>query len=96
MKRTRALNVCNATCVVPDGKIRNVVVQRVDGKIATPDILVDRPINIVTQNAAAISVRAIISVAATRCTESGYLNNIAAEAYVCEPESAADKPRISK
>src|SRR5579863_1641362 len=46
-------NVLDAAHVVPNGKVGDVVVERVGGEIAPPDVLIDRAVDVVAQNPSA-------------------------------------------
>jgi hypothetical protein len=91
-------HVAHTVDVIPNAEVRDVVVERVDGEIAPPNILADRSVDVVAQNAAAIGVRAVIVVRIDhiRGAKRRDLDDVAAEAYVREPEPTADQAAITK
>ena len=45
-------DIFSAADVIPQREIRNVVIERVGGEIATPDIVINIAVDVVTQDAA--------------------------------------------
>src|SRR5690606_41285162 len=80
-----ALDVLESGRVVPEREVADVVVERVDGEIAPPDVLVDRAVDVVAQDAARLVVQAVV-VAAVRAgrAKRGDLDDIASEADMRE------------
>ena len=85
-----------AAGVVPDAEIRDVVVQRIAGEIAAPDVLVNGAIDVIAQDAALVVAVMIVVIVNCRSTKSGHLDDLASEAHVCEAEAAADQTTIAE
>ena len=93
-----AFDVFDSANVVPDAEVGNVVIKRVAGEVATPDVFVDRAIHIVAKNPALVIVLhiAVILRALSSRSERRNFDNLASEANVCEPESPANQAAIGK
>ena len=93
-----ALNVLHSIDVVPDTEIGDVVIQRITGEIAPPDILADAAIDIVAQDSPRVVVCDIrmLFIALGSGTESGHFDDFPAEADMRQPEPASDQPAVGK
>ncbi len=96
--------VVDAADVIPDREVLDVVVQSVGGEIAPPDIFVDRAVEVVAQDAAALVEHAVAAFVdavvlvdrRVRGTERRDLDDLVAEAHMGEMEAAADQPAIAE
>ena len=89
-------NVIKSAGVIPDAEIGNGVIKRVTGEIPPPDILIDRPVDIVTENAALDIVSQIIIHVIGRGPEGRDFNNLPTKANVRKAESPADQATITE
>ena len=98
------LRVLDAADVVPDREVLDVVVQRVGGEVAAPDVFVDRAVEVVAQDAAALVEHAVAAFVdavvlvdrRVRGAEGRDLDDLVAEAHVREVEAAADQPAVAE
>ena len=93
-----ALDVFHATGVIPDTEVGNIVIERVAGEIASPDIFVDRAINIVTKNPAlVIEGRVNIGIFVIRGSPKGCdLDDLPPEAHMRQAKTPPDQPAVAK
>jgi hypothetical protein len=91
------LHVGYATRVVPDTEIRDVVVERITGEVAAPDVAINVAINVVTQESAAVILDAVVIdfsmvlivdfIRSSGRSESRHFNDFIAEVHMRQPES---------
>jgi len=84
--------------VIPDAEVRDVVVKRITGEVPAPDILVDRPVNVVTQDPPGVivlDVAVFLSAFRGRAKRRDF-NDLFTETDVREPESASDQAAIAE
>jgi hypothetical protein len=101
-----ALHVRGAADVVPHREVRDVVVERVRGEVAAPDVVVDRAVDVVAEDPPALVVRArvvdfaVVLVVDLRRrrgrAERGDLDDLVAEVHVREPEAAPDQSAVAE
>jgi hypothetical protein len=73
------LDVTNAIGIVPNTKIRDVVIESIAAEITPPDVFLNSAVDIVTNDATFIVVRGIVIDMVSSRTESRNLDNLAAE-----------------
>ena len=99
-------DIVDAARVVPHREIGDVVIKRIRREIAPPDVLVDRAIDVVAQNASALVVRArVVELAVVfvvnlrrrrRGTECRDLDDLVTVVHVGEAEAPPDQPAVAK
>ena len=90
------LKVADAADIIDDGKIGDIIKQRVDCKIAPPDIIINIAVNIIADDAAILAVARALVGDMMRGAKCGDLDNLGPKADMGQPETAADQTAIPK
>jgi len=84
------LDIANAARVVPNTEIGDVVIERITGEVAAPDILLDRAIDIIADNSAFLIVRVIVIFVNGGGAERCHFDHLPAESDMSESKAATD------
>ena len=90
------IDVAHAVDVVPDAEVGNVVIERIAGEVAAPDVLFDGAVDVVAQDTAFVVVRNVVVLVNGGGPKGRYFDDLAAESHMCEPEPPADEPAIAE
>ena len=89
-------DVIEATGVVPNTEIRNVVVQRIAREITAPDVFLDAAVHVIADDSALVIVGMVVVRMICGGTKRRNFDDLPAEAHVREPESPTDETAIRK
>ena len=89
-------HILEAARVIPNAKISDVVVQRIAGEIAPPDILIDRAVDIVSKDTAFLIVGGVVVFMIRGSPESGDLNDLPTKTNMRQPESTPYQAAIAE
>lgn len=90
------VQVIDPARIVDDREIRNVVVQRIDGEIAPQCILLDRAVDVVSQQHAFVRLVIFRYIGVLPGTEGRDLDDLATKLHMRKAEAAADQPAVAK
>ena len=90
-----APDIFEARGVVHDAEVGDVVVEGVDREVAAPDVLVDRTVDVVAQDPAAVGAFAFVA-AVARAAKRRNFDDLAAEAHMREAEPPADQAGVAE
>ena len=88
--------VSHARRVVPDRKVSDVVIKRIDCEIASPDILLNGSVNVVAKNSTAIGLFTMLMFGGRRGAKGYDFDNLPSKVDVSQAKAAPDQPAVSK
>ena len=90
------LYVFDAADEVPDAVVRDIVVERIAGEVTAPDVCLDATVDVVADNAAFVVMGMVVIGMVGGRPKGGYLDDLAAETHVRQPEPPPDQAAIRK
>ena len=90
------LMIVHAADVIDHGKIADVVIEGIDREIPPEGILLDRAVDVITQNPAILQNALIMRLLALQRPESGHFDDFLTEMHMRQTETTPDQTAIAK